>query len=390
MKKQVNEEAIQEREEEISGFLQEIKELKDTRSQQGRAYTLAEILLLVLCAQICGFESLREYEMYGEMKLNLLRRFLPYSRGTPSKSTIARVLSLFAPKHMETLLLKWMARIVQAQDEQKQIAIDGKTHRGAQTTDEEKLHLVSAYGVESGLVLAQEKVVTKSNEITAIPVLLETLYIEGQIVTIDAMGCQKAIAKKIREKKADYVLALKGNQGQLHEDIALYFQKNHHLQECDQYEEIDKGHGRCEMRRCYVASQIHWLDNRQEWDGLKSIVAVESICFMNQKETREVRYFISSLPAKAKVLLRSVRAHWGIESMHWSLDVIFREDDRVIWNRHFAQNESIIRRLALNLLKKFQQVCEYRIGKAKVALKTLRKLLMGSDENMEKLIMGAA
>ena len=380
---------LEEREEEISSFLEEIKEVKEIRSNRGRSYSLAEIFLLVLCAQLCGFESLREYEMYGEMKLALLRKFLPYKKGYPSKSTIARVLSLFKPKCIEMVLVKWMERIVSSSEGQKQIAIDGKRHRGAQTGEEEGLHLVSAYGVESGLVLAQEKVANKSNEIRAIPELLEALHIKGQIVTIDAMGCQKEIAKKIIAKKADYILALKGNQGQLHKDIVLYFNHASHLKKCAQYEDVDKGHGRFETRRCYVTDKIDWLDNKEEWAGLKSIVAVESISISKGQKTQETRYFISSLPPDPKLSLRSVRAHWGIEAMHWCLDVIFREDDRVIWNRNFAQNESIIRRLALNFLKKFQEICHYRIGNAKVALKTLRKILIGSDSDMEKLIMAA-
>lgn len=381
-------EVLEEREEEISNFLQEIKEVQEIRSNRGRSYSLAEIFLLVLCAQLCGFESLREYEMYGEMKLPLLRKFLPYKKGHPSKSTIARVLSLFKPTCIELVLKRWMERIVSSCADQKQIAIDGKRHRGAQTSEEEGLHLVSAYGVESGLVLAQEKVANKSNEITAIPELLDALHIKGQIVTIDAMGCQKEIAKKIIAQKADYILALKGNQGQLHEDIAVYFNHTAHLKNCAQYEDLDKGHGRFETRRCYVTDQIKWLDNKEQWAGLKSIVAVESVCIIKGEETRETRFF-SSLPPAPKLSLRSVRAHWGIESMHWCLDVIFREDDRIIWNRNFAQNESIIRRLALNFLKKFQEICQYRIGNAKVALKTLRKILIGNNLDMEKLIMAA-
>lgn len=168
MVNKVSSEVLEEREEEISNFLQEIKEVKEIRSNQGRSYSLSEIFLLILCAQLCGFESLREYELYGEMKLSLLRKFLPYKKGYPSKSTIARVLSLFKPKCIEEVLMRWMERIVSSCEMQKHIAIDGKRHRGAQTSSEEGLHLVSAYGIESGLVLAQEKVANKSNEITAI------------------------------------------------------------------------------------------------------------------------------------------------------------------------------------------------------------------------------
>jgi predicted transposase YbfD/YdcC len=236
---------------------------------------------------------------------------------------------------------------------QHQIAIDSRRHRGVVTDDsEDNLHLVHAYGVESGIVFGQEKVSDKSNEITAIPVLLDNIEIEQQIISIDAMGCQKAIAEKIINKKADYVLSLKGNQGQLHADIQLYFQETNHLASCEYFETHDKGHGRIETRKCYVTEKISWLKEAKEsWSGLRSIVAVESIRLINEVETREMRYFISSLPPNPQRLLTVIRGHWSVESWHWCLDVVFREDDRIVWNRRFAHNEAIIRRVALNLLK---------------------------------------
>lgn len=388
MVKQVDEDIILERQEEIIGFIHELNDLEDPRSKQGRGFSLAEIFLLVLCAQICGFESLREYEAYGGMKINLLKQFLEYNHGYPSKSTICRVLSLFEPNFLETMLMKWMELIVKREDRQH-IAIDGKTHCGFRKEDEDSLHLVHAYSVEAGLVLGQEKISDKSNEITAIPKLLNAMHIEKQIVTIDAMGCQKEIAKVIRDRKADYVLGLKGNQGRLHEDVELYFKDQNLLKRCSTTEQADKGHGRFEIRKCYVTDQIDWLEGKGDWKGLKSIACVEAFQIQNNKETREVRYFISSMPANPEAILRAVRAHWGIESMHWCLDVIFREDDRIIWNRNFARNEAIIRRCALNLIKKFREISSYRIGKAKMALKTIRKLLVGNDDNMALLLQGS-
>lgn len=202
MKRGENEEILLEREAEINNFLKGFSDDSDPRSKRGRSFSLGELFLVVLCAQVCGFETLREYESYGKMKLNLLRKFLPYKKGHPSKSTIARILCILEPKYLEDLLLKWMSCIVKSQVIQKHIAIDGKAHCGVQTDSEESnLHLVHAFGVESGMLLGQEKVAEKSNEITAIPKLLDALYVEKQIVTIDAMGCQRAIAKKIREKK---------------------------------------------------------------------------------------------------------------------------------------------------------------------------------------------
>lgn len=383
-----DDEILIEREEEIGKFLKELPEDQDPRSKRGRSFSIGELFLVVLCAQICGFETLREYAAYGKMKLHLLRRFLPYKRGAPSKSTLARILSLWNPKCLEDLLLKWMSCIVRSNEEQKHIAIDGKAHRGIRAEEEEdKLHLVHAFAVESGMLLGQEKVAEKSNEITAIPKLLEALYIEKQIVTIDAMGCQKAIAKKIREKKADYVLALKGNQGQFHADIELFLNDPKQLAITKKCEIADKGHGRMEIRRCYVTDRIAWLDGKKEWADLKTIAKVERISLEKGVETKEERLFISSLAADPEKILTASRAHWGIENnLHWTLDVVFREDDRIIWNQNFARNESTIRRVALNFLKKFQGACEYNVGKAKVAIKTLRKLLIGDDQNMEKLL----
>jgi predicted transposase YbfD/YdcC len=390
MSEKLSAEALEEREEEIGGFLSELKGLEDPRRGQGRRHTLLEILLLILCAQICGFETLREYELYGKTKINFLKRFSDYQHGFPSRSTIARLLAVFNPSHLEEWLIKWVKKMVN--HHQHQIAIDGKRHRGVVTDDdsEDNLHLVHAYGVESGIVFGQEKVSDKSNEITAIPVLLDNIEIEQQIISIDAMGCQKAIAEKIIDKKADYVLSLKGNQGQLHADIQLYFQETNHLASCEYFETHDKGHGRIETRKCYVTEKISWLKEAKEsWSGLRSIVAVESIRLINEVETREMRYFISSLPPNPQQLLTVIRGHWGVESWHWCLDVVFREDDRIVWNRRFAHNEAIIRRVALNLLKKYQLVQNDFGKKSKVAIKSLRKLLFGYDEAMTRLIWEA-
>lgn len=364
--------------------------MEDPRRGQGRRHTLVELLLLLLCAQICGFETLREYELYGKTKLNFLRKFSNYPHGAPSRSTLARLLAVLNPSYLEEVLIKWVKRMMN--DHQHQIAIDGKRHRGVVTGDdhEDNLHLVHAYGVESGIVFGQEKVSDKSNEITAIPVLLDAIEIEKQVISIDAMGCQKAIAEKIIDKKADYVLSLKGNQGQLHEDVRLYFEQAKHLANCQYAETHDKGHGRIETRKCYVTQEIDWLKEAQKsWSGLRTIVAVESIRLINQIQTREVRYFISSLAPDPHQLLTVIRGHWGVEAWHWCLDVIFREDDRIVWNRRFAHNEAIIRRVALNLLKKYQLAQNDFGKKSKVAIKSLRKLLFGHDDAMVQLVGGA-
>lgn len=381
-------EILEEREEELKKFISYVDEIPDSRRQWQVGYSLAEIFLVVLCAQICGFESLREYEEYGKIKLKFLRNFLPYKDGPPSKSTISRVLALICPEKLESIFILAMQQVLSPQEPQV-IAIDGKTNRGFMTEGEEKLHLVSAYATNSGLVLGQEKVEDKSNEITAIPELLEILFLENQIVSIDAMGCQKNIAKKIREKKANYILALKGNQGNLHDNVSLYFEGPEHLKACHFFEHNDKGHGRVETRRCYATEAIEWLEERHKWTDLKTIFMIESIRYIKGKESLERRHFIASLPPNPKSLLAGVRAHWGIENnLHWILDVIFHEDQRIIWNQNIAQNESIIRKMALNLIKQYQIIRKADTGKAKVAIKTLRKLLLADDYGMAMLLKG--
>jgi predicted transposase YbfD/YdcC len=258
------------------------------------------------------------------------------------------------------------------------IAIDGKTHCGAQV---ESLHLVSAFDTKSGLILGEEKVHAKSNEITAIPILLDALDIKGHLISIDAMGCQTVIAKKIRSKNADYLLALKANQGGLLEEVTDYFNSKDCLAECDYVERINKGHGRIETRLCYTTENISWICNKANWQDLRGIVMVVSKRLIKGKESIERRFFITSArPA--------TRAHWGIEnSLHWVLDVIFGEDDRIIWNKNIAQNEAVIRRIALNLLKKYRLVRPRKSERSEfIAIKTLRKIIMLEDNNMELLL----
>jgi predicted transposase YbfD/YdcC len=238
------------------------------------------------------------------------------------------------------------------------VAIDGKTIKGSKQNQdgEGALHIVSAFAYEIGIVLGQEKVADKSNEITAIPNLLERLAIEGAVVTIDAMGAQKDIVSRIIDKKADYLLGLKGNQKNLYEDVKLFFEEKSKMVVWDEAEEVDAGHGRVEIRSSIATSDIDWLKERHpDWKNLKSIVKIESGRYHKKtgKETRDVRYYISSLPAQALNLLKYSRAHWSIEnSLHWSLDVIFREDSCRTRADYLGENMAIIRKTAFNLLKR--------------------------------------
>ena len=268
---------------------------------------------------------------------------------------------------------------------QNVVAIDGKTHCGAQG---EGLHLVSAFDTRSGLILGEERVENKSNEITAIPLLLDLLIIKGNLVSIDAMGCQKAIAEKIISKNADYLLALKGNQNALLEEVRDYFGSKDCLKNCAVVTRMDKGHGRIEKRTCYATSDVSWISKISEWKKLKSIVMVIAERTIKGKKTVEKRFFISSATPDPIKLLCATRAHWGIEnSLHWVLDVIFGEDNRILWNQNIAQNESIIRRIALNLLKKYRLIIPTKSERSeKIAIKTLRKIIQHDDEGMFKLL----
>jgi predicted transposase YbfD/YdcC len=389
----MEDEQLIERSEIVNGLVSEINKHDDRRIARCKRYSLGEIFFLVLCAQISNYETFREYEMYGRLKLELLRKFLSYKYGAPSRSTIGRVLAMFDPKQIEEMLAKWVQIITSkgstsiTEENPKVVAIDGKRLCGSQ----EQLHLVAAFDTQSGLVLGEQAVSEKSNEITAIPQVLDMLAIQGHIVSIDAMGCQQKIAKKICDKGADYFLALKQNQGGLYEQVELFFGSQKLLKTCDIVTRHNKEHGRIESRTCYVTQDIAWVDKKEKWEKLKSLVMIESKRTIKGRETTEKRFFITSSSESAAVLLAASRAHWGIEnSLHWVLDVIFREDERILWNRNLAQNEAIIRRLALSLIKKYRLIFPRRSERSeKIAIKTLRKVVNISDEHMINLLTTA-
>lgn len=340
-------------------FLAHFDELEDPRIDRKKLYPLTEILLIVLCGSICGAQSWRDFVLFGEEKQDYLRRFLPFENGIPSKNTFARVLSSLDPAAFKACFVSWIQSFQLALKEV--IAIDGKCLRKSfdTATEQSAIHMVSAFATSAKLVLAQEKVDDKSNEITAIPKLLDLLSIEGAIVSIDAMGTQKKIAKKIRDKKADYVLSLKGNQSTLHENISLYLsseiekarlgKKNKIV---DSYIDNDKGHGRIEQRTYYVTDQIEWLEQRSEWCDLKTVAMVESIITKGSKTTTEQRFFISSLSPDAKEIAGAIRSHWAIENgLHWVLDVTLGEDHSRIRKNHAPENMAMVRHIILNLLR---------------------------------------
>jgi predicted transposase YbfD/YdcC len=350
-------------------FLDVFGQLDDPRIERKKLHPMPEILLLTLCAVICGAESWNDIEEFGKAKLDFLRQYLPYQNGIPSDDTLRRFFRAIDASQFQRLFVQWIRAWLSSDVTHKVVAIDGKTLRGSHDSDVLPIHLVSAFASEAGIVLGQIKTQEKSNEITAIPALLDWLDVRGATVTIDAMGCQKAIAEKIIDKGGDYLLALKGNQGNLHDDVRLHFEHPDvsSLANMTTTETYDKGHGRVEVRRCRVSQAIAWLKQRHpEWHKLTSIVAIDSERHIGESVTKETRYFISSKAATADQLLAAVRLHWGIENqLHWVLDMSFGEDQSRIRKDNAPTNVAIIRHAALNMIRQAQ--------KKRTSIKLMRK-----------------
>ena len=356
------------------GFLQAFEGLEDPRSRVC-PHRLDELLLAALCAITSGADSWVTVVDWGRMKLDWLRRWLPYASGIASHDTFSRVFSLLDAERFEACFIGWMQQLCPALQGQL-IAIDGKSVRGSHDGALGAIHLVSAWHSDAGVVLGQVKTAAKSNEITAIPDLLDALDVQGTTITIDAMGCQRAIVEKIIGKGADYILAVKDNQPTLAQAVEALFEgvdDGVRAGRLHQDTTLDKGHGRLETRRCVVAHDVSALaEAGQQWTSLRSAVMIESIReAVNGKKkgerSTEWRYYISSLRLDASEFNAKVRAHWGIEnSCHWVLDMAFSEDDCRIRRGDGAQNFAILRRIALNLVK------QEKSDKSSVRLKRLR------------------
>jgi predicted transposase YbfD/YdcC len=324
--------------------------------------------------------------MFGDEKLDFLRKYFPFVSGIPCKNTFARVCASVEPEQFRACFLAWTASL-QAMPEEV-IAIDGKTLRNSADTDAQTaaIHMVSAFGAESRLVLAQQKVTEKSNEITAIPALLDLLDIKGHTVTIDAMGCQRNIAKKIQDLGGHYLLALKGNQGTLNDAVRLFLQtlaaKPGSAAISDTYSQADAGHGRVEQRTCIVSDQLDWLEQKPQWSGLKSVAMIEETREVNGKISCERRFFISSLPANAQQMATAVRAHWAIENaLHWTLDVVFNEDQSRVRKDHAPQNMAIVRHVVLNMLNNARKHFK------DLGIKAMRKKAGWGNDNLRLILM---
>jgi len=337
-------------------FLNHFKDMPDPRQRGKVMYPLEEVLLLALLAVLAGADSFVDIARFGCTKLELLRRFRPFLDGTPSHDHLGDIFAALDAEQFQRCFAAWVAS--RTGIPAGVVAIDGKTaRRSGGKAGKGAIHMVSAFAAGQRLVLGQVKVAEKSNEITAIPKLLDMLAIEGAIVTIDAMGCQRAIAQKIIDKKADYVFGLKGNQGSLREDVDLFVaeQKANNFADTtiSKAETIDADNGRIETRTTTVIHDTAWLQERHGWPGLKAIVLVESIRETNGEIQTDTRVFITSLVMLAHLLGPVIRSHWAIEnSLHWVLDMIFRDDECRVRTNHAPANFTTIKHMAHNLLRR--------------------------------------
>jgi predicted transposase YbfD/YdcC len=360
-------------------FLRYFEDLPDARQIGKVRYPLAEVLLLCLLAVLAGAETFVDIALFGDKKLGLLRRFRPFAEGTPSHDHLGDILATLDAEAFQRCFVAWVASLTGVAAEV--IAIDGKTVRRSKGA-KAPIHMVSAFAARQRLVLGQVKVAEKANEIVAIPKLLEMLAIEGAIVTIDAMGCQRAIAQKIVDKKADYVLALKGNQGLLCEDVELFAAeqkaKGFENTTISRDQTTDGDHGRIETRTTTVIHDIAWLQERHDWPGLKGVVMIESIREINDKIERETRFYVTSLVLLADQLGPIIRSHWAVEnSLHWVMDMVFRDDECRVRTDHAPANFTTLKHMATNLLRR---------APSKDSLRARRKVAAWDDDFLATLI----
>jgi predicted transposase YbfD/YdcC len=348
-------------------LVEHFKNLPDPRLHRRREHDLVDIMVIAVCTLICVGETFNDMEDFGRAKADWFRTFLRLPNGIPSHDTFNRVFAALDPKEFLDCFLRWTQSLRQAIP-QEIVAMDGKALRRALNEDQSVKYIVSAWAESNSLVLGQLKVADKSNEITALPELWRVLELSGCIVTMDAMGCQKKIAREIVEADADYVLALKGNQETVHEEVKAFLDETLMEKQGPRlpgaklskaaatlaaWETVEKDHGRLETRRYYQSVELDWFADLGKWEGLQSVGMVEATREIRGRKTTERRYYLSSLPLGVETLARAVRGHWGVENkLHWVMDVHFGEDQSRARAGYAAENLATLRRLAFNLLKR--------------------------------------
>ena len=361
-----------------TNFMDDLAELNDERSARNIEHSVSEILFTALCAVICGADGWQDIEEFGKTKLEFLQQYFAYDHGAPSDDTCRRFFRAVDPGEFEKRFRDWIAKLSKI-DKKQVIAIDGKSSRHSFDGEQKMLHMVNVFSTESKIILGQHKVSEKTNEITAIPEILEWLDVKGHIVTIDAMGCQYAIANQIIQKEGDYIFSLKGNQGNLSDDVTLYFEKEVSLTE-NFFVDYNKEHSRIETRKCWVIHDVKWLTQMHpHWVSIKSIARIESTREIKGTTTIEYRYYISSLQETAQTMLESIRGHWAIEnSLHWVLDMSFFDDQSRIRKGNAPHVMSILRHVAFNLLQLVKTKRQSIIG--------LRKMCGWDEKLLESVI----
>ena len=352
------------------------------RINHGRLkHELIDIIIIAIVATICGADNWVDIEKFGQAKEDWFKQFLKLENGIPSHDTFGRVFSILNPEFFEKCFREWIDKIKQEMNGEV-IALDGKSVRRSHKKGQKPLHIVNALATTSGIILGQRKVDSKTNEITVIPELLDSLFLKGCIVTTDAMGTQGWIAQKIIENKGDYVLSLKSNQGRLHRDVQKIFDRENTtdiLKSSYYHKTTEHSHGRDEIRECFVTDRLDQIRELDKWDKLQSLIRIVSTRTVNNTKSTETRYYISSLKPDAKQISSTVRAHWKVESMHWSLDVAFREDESRVRIKHAGDNLSLVRKMAFNYLK---QETTTKGGLAS------RRRQAGWDTNYLKIVLG--
>lgn len=369
-------------------LLHHFEKIEDPRIDRHKLHSLSDILLIIFSGSICGAESWQDFADFGKSKLDYLRRFTALENGVPSKNTLHRVVSSINPEQFKACFHQWIRGVQRELGDV--IAIDGKVLRGSfdKATERSAIHMVSAFSTSTKLVLAQQKVDVKSNEITAIPKLLELLMLKGAVVTMDAMGCQKSITKNIIEAGGDYAIAVKGNQKKLHEQLKTHFSNISGMQDHNQVSvniSKENNRNRIEQRLCLATSNLDWLEEKEKWSGLKSVIVVESKRTLENRTSVEKRYYISSLEADAEKLNCIARAHWGIEnSLHWVLDVTFNEDASRNRLNDTPENMAMVKHVVLNQLQAAK-----RNFKKGMSIKSLRKNAGWNDAILDEVLMAS-